>query len=172
MADDKRAYYIAAGDSLAQVNSIIAQRKLCNVHRDEFCKKIGATNLITLDRNNAIIGAVFSTPPGPAWRNYGKSGRFTAPDDWYRPRKNTKAGKAMAKEMQSLAWYQDDLVARSFIDNRSATMYYGNIQRVGDQYIISQHENLSPPDGAIPLKLSEYYALKEAQESTETKEPK
>ena len=127
----------------------------------------------TVDRAGDSISAFhFDADPGPAWRQLKNHGK-----DRYFPHQGTKAGKELAKRIKAIkiptAFLFAGLLGGGRLIISGGRYWTASFEVIGDAYIVSipvgdgsqsPDESFVPPD-ATPLKLSEYYALKEAAEA-------
>jgi hypothetical protein len=171
----ERKYFVATPGGKS-MEAIIAWQKISAeawAKAEKIIEELGAgPNL--LKTSFGIAGLCFEKDPGKAWkpvRGYGEG--------IYYPDKRIKEGKDIAKRLKEIEFPGSrtfaSLIGGGFFiisGNRWGSISF---EEIGDAYIISipigkqeQSSDASfvPPD-TLPLKLSEYYALKEAEADKE-----
>ena len=160
MSDENTAYYRAAGKSLEAILKWQKDRIEIHRRRIEFAKKHGTdevfSTVCTL-RGSTIFGLIFKSDPPKPWKKAKGNGI-----DYWKP-DNSKAGKEIAKELKSLyIGSPGEDVGGSYI--AEGRFWTPGFQMLGGEWIVSHHEKAKPPIDAIPMKRSEFWAMKEASE--------
>lgn len=157
---DTSAYYIAAGKSLAAILYWHEYKQTQRNAWKEFAKRFGAKDVYAISYSGgsaAVFGLKFGGTVPEGWvKKYGKFG------DYWKPNHRTKSGKALIEELESLRISGPPADAGNDYLGEGRLFTPGH-EKIGDQFIISQHEKAKPPPDAVPLKRSEYWAMKEAK---------
>lgn len=160
-------YYIADGKSLDTINEFIAKDKEAMERRVSFIEKWLGPGGKYFGCHEFIQGLVPEKPDqlGNLWRPCKQIGRGV-----YVPSGKTKEGKKLSFEMSTLGrpgfgFFSSLLGFPTQIIGK--TIHYATFEKIGDLLIIKCPENgerFDPPD-AKPIKRSEYWAMKEAEET-------
>jgi hypothetical protein len=157
MSDENTAYYIAKGGSLAAIIDYIERRKAAQKQHKAFADKFGATSW-TIGHSSfgdiSVIGLNFDASAPEGWKQTKVRGSIQA---YLVP-----TSRKIKKEMESLRIYGPGKEAGS-AHFTGASMFTPGFELLGTDYVIKQHEKATPPPDAIPLKRSEYWAMKEAE---------
>lgn len=167
MSVEDRAFFIAAGESLAQIEAWVASVKAGIKAAKAWADEIGAVE-VCFDNSDGLRAMKF---PGPAPAGWIKNRRQP---DWHEPSGartgEARAVRARAAALQPLRTPGELHVASPRSDTFRMQLWHPHIQMVGDKWIISQHrECKSVPADAIPIKGSEYMAMVEAEETATEK---
>jgi hypothetical protein len=164
---DNRNYFIATGAALEKILAWIEHRKKSAKARLEFAKRFGTEEICVINGNDQSIrfaGLVFKSNPDDlrGWRKEKKL-------NCYVPSGSGNAVKAIRDEMESLATEPPPVGHREMtvgnVPGLGMMLYYPGVFRLGDKWIVSQHEKAKPPEDCVLLKKSEYYAMVEAEEA-------
>lgn len=160
MSDENTVYYIAAGKSLEAIKQWQKELPEVNAKRADYFKSISVQNGWTRTgaRNIDVIFGILVGKGETVPDGFRKSP--TNPNA-YVPDKRTAIGKRRSKELSELDAPRLD-IGNMFI--HGARAYWPGFETHGDKFIISQHKNAPPPPDAVPMKRSEYWAMKEAEE--------
>lgn len=155
MSDENTVYYIAAGKSLEAIEAWASKSIEANRRRSAYREETGAKGFwgtrstvsgILLDPSDQVPDGFKASREGQ---------RVFVPD------RRTKIGKQRTIELRKLT--EPRLCFSGiFIDGR--TMHWPGCEKRGDIWIIIQFEKMPPPQDAILMKRSEYWAMKEAEE--------
>jgi hypothetical protein len=113
-------------------------------------------------QRNRITAFLFESDPGRSWR------KLKGTDNQYMPHLTTKEGKAIGRRIDGIVIPGGlefaKIIGSGFIIREQ---FWGipSFQKIGDDYVLSipdgDDARFVPPDAKL-LKMSEYYALKEA----------
>lgn len=174
--DHKFAYYIAGGKSLDAAREVQAGLKVAAVEIEQIKAEFGAKGVMRM--STRISGLVFDADAAPAgWRkDYGAGTRF------YAPYRKTKADKAIwakfhavkipdASTFSALIGMGGGIMTGPGSSGHGFTISYAFYEMLSDGRMVitiplpeagSEAAPFVPPD-CVPLKVSEYFALKEAE---------
>lgn len=161
MNENRMAYYVAAGKSLDAINEYIERRKAGNVKHCDFAKLHGAEEFQVVDGfcgSRRFVGIYRDGDVPAGWKRH-KSGKSLVPDT------RTKRGKDIARQMESLSIgsIKGD-IGGDFMDG--GRLHTPGYQKLGDRFIISLHAKAAQPADGIPMKHSEFWSLKEAEDAS------
>jgi hypothetical protein len=175
MQQHERLYFVATGRSLAAIEKANAERKAAGEARWNYAMSVGGVG--TYGTEESFCGVVFPVGAVPpiGWKLDPSRGGEGKPV--FVPDRRRREGKAIAAELQNTRYRKPTartLFPCMVISGRYAHFAY--VEKIGDKTIVSiPKENDGEqyvPDDAAPLKMSEYYRLKEEEaESREGKIP-
>ncbi len=186
--DIEHDYYIAGGDSLIACNEIQDKRQAAHEARVAYAKHLGATAMYGTDAN--FSGLYFKSGMAPEGFYRPKRLLHIAAEadgsEIYVPKQSSKAGKKFTEEM---SYAEFCLPGPSYFGNRigcaylhvGMAVYYPAYARLGDKAIIhipkgamraGDAKILFRPAGAVKIKTSRYWQLKEAAAVKKTKKGK
>lgn len=160
--DERRIWKIVGEPAATKLEAATQQRGDRNRAIDAFKQKHGAAGAFSYGEQFGGIVLDSDEAPSP-WKPL--KGRA----NWFAPDRRTKAGKALAKEIQAInALYDDDDAAASFFDGETWVFTghflikpsYGFIKDT-EVCIVTAHRDIkgTPIGGLEEMKLSEFYAL-------------
>lgn len=181
MSVEHRKFYVAKGRSLAAVEELNERWKAINQARKDFAKLFGADGCFM--RGTRMVGLTYppipnepkTLPPGWVWASKWHTGEYSVAT----PNARTKLGKELSRKMRNeLAQVS---VADVFPCSRligtsdGVRLFCPSVEKVGDAFVIGVpdggEDTISSstgdaklpyaPEDAIPLKLSEYFKMKE-----------
>lgn len=163
MSSERKYFAIESGSELETViNTFEEDRKNVVVEWRSFAKSVGG-NPDRMLAGNALIGLAFAGEPPYGWIE------IKAHEGFYKPHGGMAKLESKAMKNLPLSINASDLAGRLKIES---VMYHEGSQtyiahafyeRVGDQLILTLHKKQKTPkaDGLIPLKMSEYWQIKE-----------
>lgn len=154
------AYYIAAGRSLAAILAWAKGSKAARRKINAFAKRFGTKRVMmhtnTMTGVAVAAGLIFDAEAPDGWRRK---------ENFYVPDLKTAEGKAIAKEMREMTSPGPGPDAgKLFVFGHK--MFSPGLDRVGEQWIISQHAKADAPPEAKPIKASKFWKMKEELEAT------
>jgi hypothetical protein len=169
----ERKYYLVKPDGKS-MKAIKEWQRLSHEASEKanaITKELGAKPEILRNSEN-ILGLIFDHDPGRIWKpvkQYGEKGK-----NCYYPDKRIKEGRALAKRLNAIRLpgthtFANLIGGGFFIVTDSRHWASISFHSIGENYIISvpiaekKEDAFIPPDTTL-LKLSEYYAMKEAAE--------
>lgn len=181
MSVENRVYFVAAGRSLAAIEKMWADRKAAHCARLDYAKSIGGEGYFRL--NQSFVGVSF--PVGSALPKGWKRSQEWSTDkyDVALPDRRVKVGKQAERELRFEARFHMPEPSNVFHGSRiiGNHLYWPNIEKIGDAWVIGipragadGDESTGPqyvPEDAIPLKLSDYFRMKEEAEAAASAAP-
>lgn len=171
---NKHAPFLAEGKSREIVEAFWQQRSEVAARQKMLTDEVGALNAVT---QGGVIGFVFENDEHPdGWKKVGAiSGK-----NYFAPTKRTDAGKAIRTRMAELRMPgASDFhgmfpgVGFGIMDGRQGIIRWMTYDIINDDTVVilvprpsNPSEELYTPPDAKPLKMSEYWALKEVAEET------
>lgn len=162
----ERKYYLAHGDSEAKVRDFFTKRQAAIIAANDMAKEVGGNGTVGAYR---ISGIVFKDGAPEGWTEKGTS---TDGQRYYMPLRRSKAGKALCQRLAQIRIpAASDLHSEFSPDGGhmstvglGITINYISAEIVKGKSIITVPDGIDfvPPE-STPLKMSEYWALKEAQ---------
>lgn len=175
--DHKYKYYIAGGKTLDAVRAWQKELHLSDAAIDQLKSEFGAKGMVR--RGERIAGLIFEGEAPAGWRSeWGAGSKF------HFPYRKTKADKAIwakfsainiptARAFSTLLGLGAHGVMTQSASGLGFTMHYPVFETLADERVIvsipasdsgDPEKEFIPPD-CEPLKVSEYFALKEADEA-------
>ena len=158
MADENREYYQLTPGSFAHKAVTEFKSEFLSA-RDKwhaFADKYGTTKMYGGSHLEGLVFGVGTAPTG--WTQVGR-----APKGVLRPVK--KYAPDAYKDLRTVPALPDgrDLGKRLGVDSilDGFSLCHPGFEDIGDQIILSLHKKMKIPDGAVKLKMSEYWALVE-----------
>ena len=150
-----------AGPTLACIKSVVNQRAECALAWEAFAVEHGAEEWLC---NDWLLGVKLDDPDVDVWHNTQK-----LPGGVYKPRR--VKGSMLLKEFNALPRKAgcSDIARRLGIDTPcdGRAMFYPSWEYIGGEVYLTLHEDVKHvPADATALKMSEWYALKEAEAQT------
>lgn len=162
MSDEHLSHYRASGKSLAAILDWLKSAEAIRKARVEFKEKHGAVS--TFERKSGfglsrVVGLGFDADGPAGWNK--KPGSDGA--EYWEPNRRTKEGKAIIKFMESLSMPGPSKnMGSEFIGE--GKWFSPGFEKLGKDYVITQHVKATAPPDAILLKRSKYWAMKERVE--------
>lgn len=172
---ERTAYFIAAGRSLEAATKALAEWTAAVDRMNALCERVGASHPVR--RGKVVSGFAFVGKEVPdGWRDIGGIEMEERGVRVYAPKRTTKAGRALLEEMAAagfdghaalnvaLGLHASGVMSAVGLgfSLRSATAEIIDGKCVIGIPLVDGKLPGEPPPDAVPLKLSEYYALKEA----------
>lgn len=160
----ERKYFLAHGKSEQIVRDFFARRAAAFDAANALANEVGGMAGAVSYR---MVGVVFDGDPPAGWT---KRGEASGGKPYYAPLRKSKAGKEIHRRMADVyppragdlhhEFVQDGGVLEQ--DGANVMISYISAEIVGESAILTVPASMdfSPPD-ALPLKTSEYWALKE-----------
>lgn len=153
------AYYIAAGRSLEKIQAMITASEDARLKRKAYVKERGFEGLRVLNSfaSNRVVGVIAKNSPGVGWRP------LRGERDHWVPDRRTKASVGARQELAALAEKLVEFEDFGHVVRGRSLIVGPRIESVGEKYVLCVpiESKWTPPD-AIPIKTSEYWAMKEA----------
>lgn len=165
--ETERNYYIAGGKDLEKTLDFIQQRETSREEIREKAEKYGAKSGAT---NGFFIGGlIFENGEAPL--GWIEKGRTNDNEPFFLPRRSTKMNREICKDINSVRvpsmaqfngmFCKDGGVLKEG-EGFSMRRLYISWEKVKDTILLSVPIGSEfTPDGSTPLKMSEYWALKE-----------
>lgn len=163
----ERKYYLAHGTSEAKVRDFFERRAAAIRTGNELAVSVGATCAVFGSR---LAGVLFEGKAPDGWT---EKGRTNKGERYFMPLRKSKAGKELSQRLSAVR-ITDGVELHSIFTNEGAhlidtiggsfSIQYISAEITKGKAIISVPEGMDfvPPD-ATPLKMSEYWAIKEAK---------
>ena len=161
----ERSYFLAHGESETKVREFFTKRQAAIIAANDMAKEVGGTGTVGAYR---VSGILFKDGPPEGWTQKGTS---TDGQRYYMPLRRSKAGKALCQRIAAIRIpAASDLHSEFSTDGGhmasaglGITINYISAEMVRGKAIISVPNGMDfvPPD-STPLKMSEYWAIKEA----------
>lgn len=162
----EKKYFLAHGSSEAKVRDFFERRVAAIKAGNDLAKSLGADCAVFSSR---VGGVVFS---GKAPDGWAKKGITTEGTPYWMPLRKSKAGKELAERLTAIC-IPDGRELHSLFSSAgghfamiggSFAIHYISAEITKNKVIISVPDGLdfTPPD-ATPLKMSEYWAIKEGE---------
>lgn len=162
--DDYNLYRVAGGPVKEAIEQWRAERDAAEERLDAFIRRVGATPDHYYGNERGISALLFDAPPD-GWRV--ESGNY------YCPSGKTKAGKALRAEMGKLGLPG----AESFSNKiglgliiQGTRIKRAGFEQYGDALVLlipKASTHWTAPEGCEPMKMSEYWALREQYKDVE-----
>ena len=160
----ERAYFLAHGKSETKVREFFTKRQAAMIAADDIAKEVGGNGTVGAYR---ISGILFKDGAPEGWT---KKGVSTDGQYYYMPLRRSKAGKALCQRISSIRIPgASDLHSEFSRDGGhmssnglGITINYISAEIVRGKAIITVPSGMDfvPPE-STPLKMSEYWTLKE-----------
>lgn len=162
MSIEKRAFFIAGGESLAMCEEWQRTANAGLAAANAWAKEIGATD-ISYHPRNGLTGMQFEGVRAPkGWVKHQGWG-----NDWYQCTDSRKSveGKSIRKRIASMAPSEIKGESHFGSSGDGLALFRARVENIGGVWIITQHKECKsmPPDSRR-IKGSEYLAMKEAAE--------
>ncbi len=180
----KYQYYRADGESLRIIKQFDADDAKARAAQMALKTELKANAVFT--RGGRLVAFGFTEPPTPQFlvrvglREKVETVEGFKEETLYYPRLRTKLGKALSARMSTCSRMDAAEFTRRLLGfdfgvrtgeqvRRGARVSFCTLEKVGDDWVIgvpvlADGESAGDPEGAEPLKMSEYWALKEAAE--------
>lgn len=162
----EREYYIAGGNDLAKAQAFIEARKSAFAEMDRVAKELGGE---AVHNSRVIIGLVFPADPPSGWTRRGS----VEGKPYYLPKKVSRSLKEAASKLASAtvpsihkfhALFSKEGGVMKEGSGLGMRVLYISWEYLGDKLLLSVPIGSDyQPDGSEPLKMSEYWSLKEQQ---------
>lgn len=162
--ENEREYYLAGGADLEKLKCFIDKRSEAFKHMAETAAKYGGN---AVHNGVRITGLVFAGNAPVGWTPRGSvsKGKF------YLPKRDSAERKAAAADIDSLrlpgaselhSLFSNDGGVMKAGDGFSMCLLFISYESIGDKLLLSVPPGCQfTPDGSEPLKMSEYWSLKE-----------
>lgn len=161
--ESDREYWIAGGEDLERARAFIAERETGFALMNETAAKHGGK---PVHNGRGIVGLTFDGSAPDGWIRKG----YVSGKAYFMPKRDSAARKAIAKELASVR-INDASGFHSLFSKTGGVMkaagsgvaiHYIVWDWAGDQILLSVPTGSDfQPTGSTPLKMSEYWALKE-----------
>lgn len=169
--ETEREYYIAGGADLEKAEAFIEKRRLASIAMQDVAQNYGAKSCATNGRT--IGGLIFINNEPPM--NWVEKGRTRDGDVFFLPRRTTKENKEISKHIASVtspsihefhALYSKEGGVLKEGSGLGMRVLYISWEHLGDKLLLSVPIGSDySPDGSVPIKMSEYWTLKEKSSS-------
>lgn len=158
-------HYVAGAEILASFDAFKAARKDTLERRLKWARQ---WNSKPVSMGNWLVGITGNDNPGPDW-NPAKDKLDGS--TWFRPNKRRNGGKEIDRAMSDFRmadWilpnFHAEIVSAPNVGKNSCYLCYHTWSHIGGVLVVGipEQSKWTPPDDSRLLKMSEYYAMKEA----------
>lgn len=159
-----RIYYRLekGGKTETAIKSFVEDIRAAIKSWQDFTEKYGAKHYYA---GNYLQGIMLKNPDPSLWVSTQK-----LPNGCYKPKR--KKGNDIFTEFKTLPGTPDGLELAGRIDVRcpcdGLKMYMPSFDKVGDELYLNMYKTVEPPADCTPMKMSEYYKIKEDAEQEST----
>lgn len=159
-----RKYFLAHGESEAKVRSFFEKRREANNVAEALAKEVGGKGAAV---GRTMVGVIFEGNAPDGWTSKGCVSDGTA---YYSPLRRTKAGKDICKRMSAIRVPDASALHSEFTseggclepNGQGISICWISAEIAKGKAIISVPGGMDfVPSESTPLKMSEYWALKE-----------
>jgi hypothetical protein len=168
-------YLVKGGKALEAINQFEQEWKDAHEKGVEFQNRFNASGTV---KRRSVVGLIFDGNHPAGWEPENYIQQTEAGGEvvtYYRPSRRTKEGKALNKEMQSIAWPGGldfiSFLGSDWVDggrgpNGGFTAIFPTYEKIGEDYVLIMPIGVDGKSREFPgdgeeLKASEYWLMKE-----------